>query len=204
MTYLQTRWPQSYRKSVTTRVSKILLITLTVCSTCFSSSFKSDSEDLSALPKVINTTYISQSSYWLTFFPLRGFLVFFDLAQIVRLLWLSFKTHILGRTPRDHREFTRPQEFEYSIYYSNIVRFSCYLYSNALLLMVTVVVYGCCRTCFRSARTTGRGCCCNCVLDQLLGLQIPVDVCLCVSCRDWWCKCFVVSERRWNSNLRLL
>ncbi len=66
---------------------------------------------------------------------LRGFLVIFDLAQIVNLLWISFKTQyvsfdvffyvylssmdtisILGRTPRDHREFTQPPEFQYAIY----------------------------------------------------------------------------------------
>ncbi|KAI0302360.1 DUF221-domain-containing protein [Multifurca ochricompacta] len=73
------------------------------------------------LPAKINQTYINQASYWLTFFPLRGFLVVFDLAQIISLLWISFKTHILGRTPRDYREFTQPPEFQYAIYYSNIV-----------------------------------------------------------------------------------
>jgi hypothetical protein len=62
------------------------------------------------LPDVINRTYINQSSYWLTFFPyvhedleslyihfslefrLRGLLVVFDLAQIINLIWISFKT----------------------------------------------------------------------------------------------------------------
>jgi hypothetical protein len=65
---------------------------------------------------------------------LRGFLVIFDLAQILNLLWTSFKTqfvyfyhylgdHVLisnssvfGRTPRDIREWTQPPEFEYAIY----------------------------------------------------------------------------------------
>ena len=66
---------------------------------------------------------------------LRGFLVIFDLAQIVNLVWISFKTQyvftdlffhvylsrmdtisILGRTPRDYREFTQPPEFQYAIY----------------------------------------------------------------------------------------
>jgi calcium permeable stress-gated cation channel len=66
---------------------------------------------------------------------LRGFLVIFDLAQVVNLLWVSFKTRyvdaidfsiacsrsvgiisILGRTPRDYREYTQPPEFEYAIY----------------------------------------------------------------------------------------
>lgn len=65
---------------------------------------------------------------------LRGFLAIFDLAQIVKLVWISFKTQyvgvafpvvcsqnvavisVLGRTPRDYREFTQPPEFEYGIY----------------------------------------------------------------------------------------
>jgi calcium permeable stress-gated cation channel len=65
---------------------------------------------------------------------LRGFLAIFDLAQIVKLVFISFKTQyvdsdflvicsrsvaiisVLGRTPRDYREFTQPPEFEYAIY----------------------------------------------------------------------------------------
>jgi hypothetical protein len=65
---------------------------------------------------------------------LRGFLAIFDLAQIVQLMFISFKTQyvdvyfrvvysqsvaiisVLGRTPRDYREFTQPPEFEYAIY----------------------------------------------------------------------------------------
>jgi len=65
---------------------------------------------------------------------LRGFLAIFDLAQILQLVWISFKTQcvsvdfpvvcslsvavisVLGRTPRDYREFTQPPEFEYAIY----------------------------------------------------------------------------------------
>ncbi len=63
---------------------------------------------LPALPGTINRTYIDQASYWLTYFPcvesqlfhrhkahpphrLRGFLVLFDLAQIINLAWISFK-----------------------------------------------------------------------------------------------------------------
>ncbi|KAG2109235.1 uncharacterized protein F5147DRAFT_753188 [Suillus discolor] len=75
--------------------------------------------NLHTLPSTINQTYINQSSYWLTYFPLRGFLVLFDLAQILNLLWTSFKTRVFGRTPRDIREWTQPPEFEYAIYYAN-------------------------------------------------------------------------------------
>ncbi|CAA7260544.1 unnamed protein product [Cyclocybe aegerita] len=84
-------------------------------------SFKEIIDNLHELPDVINRTYINQASYWLTFFPLRGFLVVFDLAQIINLVWLSFKTHVFGRTPRDIREWTQPPEFQYAIYYSNVL-----------------------------------------------------------------------------------
>ncbi|KAG6841425.1 hypothetical protein C0991_011319 [Blastosporella zonata] len=77
--------------------------------------------NLGTLPQTIHRTYINQSSYWLTFFPLRGFLVIFDLAQIINLVWISFKTHVFGRTPRDIREWTQPPEFQYAIYYSNVL-----------------------------------------------------------------------------------
>ncbi|KAG1760603.1 hypothetical protein EDD22DRAFT_1043847 [Suillus occidentalis] len=84
-------------------------------------SFQDIINNLYTLPSTINQTYINQSSYWLTYFPLRGFLVIFDLAQILNLLWTSFKTHVFGRTPRDIREWTQPPEFEYAIYYANIL-----------------------------------------------------------------------------------
>ena len=74
----------------------------------------------------------------MTFFPLRGFLVFFDLAQILNLLWTSFRTQLVihhlfndgddnsacsvfGRTPRDIREWTKPADFEFAVYYANIL-----------------------------------------------------------------------------------
>ncbi|KAF8891775.1 DUF221-domain-containing protein [Infundibulicybe gibba] len=80
--------------------------------------------NLNKLPDVVTKTYINQASYWLKWFPLRGFLVIFDLAQIVNLVWISFKTRIFGRTPRDIRDWTKPPEFEYAIYYSNLL-FMC-------------------------------------------------------------------------------
>ncbi|KAJ6497705.1 DUF221-domain-containing protein [Mycena sanguinolenta] len=73
------------------------------------------------LPGKIPQTYINTSTFWLKFFPLRGFLVVFDLAQIVKLVWVSVKTRVFGRTPRDIREWTQPPRFEYAIYYSNLL-----------------------------------------------------------------------------------
>ncbi|KAF4620776.1 hypothetical protein D9613_000857 [Agrocybe pediades] len=87
-------------------------------------SFGEIIDSLHELPQRIHITYINQASYWLTYFPLRGFLAIFDLAQIINLVWLSFKTHVFGRTPRDIREWTKPPDFQYAIYYSNLL-FMC-------------------------------------------------------------------------------
>ncbi|RDB25480.1 hypothetical protein Hypma_007600 [Hypsizygus marmoreus] len=84
-------------------------------------SFKEIINNLHTLPATVHRTYINQASYWLTFFPLRGFLVIFDLAQIINLIWISIKTRVFGRTPRDIREWTQPPDFQYAIYYSNIL-----------------------------------------------------------------------------------
>lgn len=50
------------------------------------------------------STYVIQSSYWLTVFPLRGASALFDLAQFISLFYVWFKTKLFGRTPREIRE----------------------------------------------------------------------------------------------------
>ncbi|OBZ69734.1 hypothetical protein A0H81_10261 [Grifola frondosa] len=84
-------------------------------------SFQTILNNLDRLPATVARTYIDQASYWLTYFPLRGFLVLFDLAQIINLVVVFGKTHLLGRTPREIREWTQPPEFPYAIYYSNLL-----------------------------------------------------------------------------------
>ncbi|KAJ7125087.1 late exocytosis, associated with Golgi transport-domain-containing protein [Mycena epipterygia] len=85
--------------------------------------------NLDKLPGRIARTYINTSTYWLKFFPcvvfnnkdvtciynLRAFLFVFDLTQIIYLLWISFKTRVFGRTPRDIREWTQAPTFEYAM-----------------------------------------------------------------------------------------
>ncbi|KEP52413.1 tranport-associated late exocytosis protein [Rhizoctonia solani 123E] len=78
-------------------------------------------KSLHEIPERIQVTYIQQSSYWLTFFPMRGFLAVFDLAQLLSLVLVFIKTHLFGRTPRDIREWTKPPEFDFAVYYSNIL-----------------------------------------------------------------------------------
>lgn len=75
----------------------------------------------SSLPGTINTSYIDQSPYWITYFPFRGFLAIFDLAQIINLVIITIKKNLFGRTPREIREWTQPPEFEYGVYYSNML-----------------------------------------------------------------------------------
>ncbi|KAI5480148.1 hypothetical protein MNV49_001808 [Pseudohyphozyma bogoriensis] len=71
------------------------------------------------LPDSLQNTWVIQSSYWLTVFPLRGASALFDLAQIVSLIFIWFRTKLFGRTPREIREWTKPQEFDYAVFFSN-------------------------------------------------------------------------------------
>lgn len=91
------------------------------------------------LPDTINTTYIDQSPYWLTYFPFRGFLAIFDLAQIINLVLITIKKNLFGRTPREIREWTQPPEFEYAVYYSNILFMSTVAMVFAPLAPLVVV-----------------------------------------------------------------
>ncbi|GAA5908026.1 hypothetical protein JCM5296_004359 [Sporobolomyces johnsonii] len=74
---------------------------------------------LSTIPDKLQSTYMIQSNYWLTVFPLRGASALFDLAQIISLLLVWFRTRAFGRTPREIREWTKPPIFDFPVYYSN-------------------------------------------------------------------------------------
>lgn len=60
--------------------------------------------NLKTVPRQLQTTWVIQSMYWLTAFPLRGFSALFDLAQVISLLFVWVQTILFGRTPRDIRE----------------------------------------------------------------------------------------------------
>ena len=70
---------------------------------------------------VVKKQYMNMGNYWLTWIPLRFYLCIFDLAQVIKLLLVWFQKGFLGRTPRDVREYTKPPNFEYSIYYANLL-----------------------------------------------------------------------------------
>ncbi|KAJ9101756.1 hypothetical protein QFC21_003095 [Naganishia friedmannii] len=81
---------------------------------------KSASEIFSYLSD-IQGTYVQQSTYWLTVFPLRGFLVIFEIVQLIKLLLLSVQRLLFAKTPRDIKEYTKPPFFEYAIVLTNML-----------------------------------------------------------------------------------
>lgn len=56
--------------------------------------------EVKALPEKIQSTYVQQSSYFLTWFPLRGFSAIFEIAQLISLFLNMFRTKLFGRTRR--------------------------------------------------------------------------------------------------------
>lgn len=62
---------------------------------------------------------VQQSSYWLTWFSTRGFSTVLDLAAIISLLWTWMRTKVFGRTPRQIREWTKPQPYDFPCQIAN-------------------------------------------------------------------------------------
>ncbi|KIR52730.1 hypothetical protein I315_04593 [Cryptococcus gattii Ru294] len=73
------------------------------------------------IPDQIQGTYVQQSTYWLTWLPLRGFLVIFELIQLIKLAMVSIRRFMFSHTPRDIREMTKPPYFEYAIVVVNLL-----------------------------------------------------------------------------------
>ncbi|OWZ50389.1 hypothetical protein C368_06530 [Cryptococcus neoformans 125.91] len=73
------------------------------------------------IPDQIQGTYVQQSTYWLTWLPLRGFLVIFELIQLIKLAMVSIRRFMFSHTPRDIREMTKPPYFEYAIVIVNLL-----------------------------------------------------------------------------------
>ncbi|KAG8949222.1 hypothetical protein FRC03_000411, partial [Tulasnella sp. 419] len=84
-------------------------------------SFQQIIQELGILPQLIQKAYVEQSSYWLTWFPLRGFLAVFDMAQLINLIYIGIRKRLFGRTPREITEWTQPPAFEFAIYFSNML-----------------------------------------------------------------------------------
>ncbi|WWD20826.1 hypothetical protein CI109_105303 [Kwoniella shandongensis] len=73
------------------------------------------------IPDKIQGTYVQQSTYWLTWLPLRGFLVIFELIQLIKLALVSLRRFMFSHTPRDIRDMTKPGYFEYAIIIVNLL-----------------------------------------------------------------------------------
>ncbi|KAI0358552.1 hypothetical protein OH77DRAFT_1518557 [Trametes cingulata] len=74
------------------------------------------------LPAIVFKAYVDQASYWLTYYPLTGALVLFDLTQIVPLVQIRLKDGIFG-TPRmsEEAESVQPRYFPYATNYSTLL-----------------------------------------------------------------------------------
>lgn len=83
------------------------------------SSFDEIMNNLSEVPDKLQNTWVVQSTYWLTVFPLRGFSAIFDLAQAISLLYVWVRAKLFGRTPREIRNWTKPPNFDYPVYFAN-------------------------------------------------------------------------------------
>lgn len=62
-----------------------------------------------------DTNLTKKKTDWLTWLPLRGFLVIFELIQLIKLAMVSIRRFMFSHTPRDIREMTKPPYFEYAI-----------------------------------------------------------------------------------------
>ncbi|ORX40793.1 hypothetical protein BD324DRAFT_575027 [Kockovaella imperatae] len=78
-------------------------------------------ESFKEIPYQIQNTYVIQSTYWLTWLPLRGFLVIFELIQLIKLALVSIRRFMFSHTPRDIREMTKPGYFDYPVVIVNLL-----------------------------------------------------------------------------------
>ncbi|OCF35877.1 hypothetical protein I316_02370 [Kwoniella heveanensis BCC8398] len=81
-------------------------------------------KQLEKIPDQIQGTYVQQSTYWLTWLPLRGFLVIFELIQLIKLAMVSLRRFMFSHTPRSIRDMTKPGYFEYAIIICNLLMVS--------------------------------------------------------------------------------
>ncbi|WVQ95300.1 hypothetical protein IAU59_002395 [Kwoniella sp. CBS 9459] len=81
-------------------------------------------KELEKIPDQIQGTYVQQSTYWLTWLPLRGFLVIFELIQLIKLAMVSLRRFMFSHTPRSIRDMTKPGYFEYAIIICNLLMVS--------------------------------------------------------------------------------
>lgn len=87
------------------------------------------------------STWIIQSTYWLTVFPLRGSSAIFDLAQVVSLLIVWGRTKLFGRTPREIREVCKSPPVINSHFADKICSNSGRLLLNLIMLSTSPTTF---------------------------------------------------------------
>ena len=96
------------------------------------------------------------------------------------LILILFLSSVFGRTPRDIREWTQPPEFQYAIYYSNVVSRCVITDKKRQFDVVNSAVHGCCWISFRTSGTSCRRRSSHRFLDEFLGVQVSTHVRLCL------------------------
>ncbi|RIA91460.1 hypothetical protein C1645_724172 [Glomus cerebriforme] len=66
----------------------------------------------------IAESVIKVSFFWINYISLSGLFAAWDLAQFVQLIYIWFKKKILSPTPRNLKELSIPQGFDYPVYYN--------------------------------------------------------------------------------------
>ncbi|CAJ0629710.1 718_t:CDS:2 [Entrophospora sp. SA101] len=61
---------------------------------------------------------VKVSTFWINYISLRGVAAIFDLAQMFSLVWTFLKKIFITPTPRNIKEFSRPPDFDYPVYYN--------------------------------------------------------------------------------------
>ncbi|KAF0442744.1 DUF221-domain-containing protein [Gigaspora margarita] len=61
---------------------------------------------------------IKVSTFWINYISLRGVAAVFDLAQIASLVMKFLSRRFVKPTPRNLKEFSRPPDFDYPVYYN--------------------------------------------------------------------------------------
>ncbi|WVQ78130.1 hypothetical protein IAT38_000211 [Cryptococcus sp. DSM 104549] len=75
---------------------------------------------LGDVPAKVTRAYISESLYWLSWYPIRSFVMCLQLLQIPRLI-LKAPQILMIKTPQDLAEAAQPEHFEFAIEYSHIM-----------------------------------------------------------------------------------
>lgn len=83
------------------------------------------------------------SNFWINYVSLRGLGIILDLAQIVALVTITLRKVFTHPTPRQLREFTRPPDFDYPLFYNILLFFFTVglLYSVVAPLMLPFTLF---------------------------------------------------------------